>query len=83
MRTRFKGCNDALFAQMKERFGTVAPIGGPTSSGMLTLHVPPAKVYGLASFLLEHGADSIIVAEIDYVFARENPLYEKLTAGLR
>ena len=83
VRTRFKGCNDALFAQMKERFGTVAPIGGPTSSGMLTLHVPPAKVYGLASFLLEHGADSIIVAEIDYVFARENPLYEKLTAGLR
>ncbi len=82
VRTRFKACNDALLAQAKERFGVIAPIGGPTSSGMLTLHVPPGQVYGLASFLREHGADSIIVAEIEYVFAPDNPLYEKLAAGL-
>ena len=49
---------------------------------MLTLHVPPAQVYGLASFLRQHGADSIIVAEIEYVFAPDNPLYAKLAAGL-
>ena len=50
---------------------------------MIALPANVHLVYGLASFLLEHGADSIIVAGIDYVFARENPLYEKLTAGLR
>ena len=82
VRTRFKACNDTLLAQAKERFGVIAPIGGPTSSGMLTLHVPPGQVYGLASFLREHGADSIIVAEIEYVFAPDNPLYAKLVAGL-
>ena len=82
VRTRFKACSYALLAQAKERFGVIAPIGGPTSSGMLTLHVPPGQVYGLASFLRKHGADSIIVAEIEYVFAPDNPLYAKLVAGL-
>ncbi len=82
VRTRFKNCNDVLLAEAKEKFSVIAPIGGPTSSGMLTLHVPPDKVYGLASFLRQHGADSIIVAEIEYVFAPDNPLYAKLTAGL-
>jgi ATP phosphoribosyltransferase len=82
VRTRFPGCNDALLGQAKERFGVVAPFGGPTSSGMLTLHCPPATVYELSSFMREHGAQSIIVAEIDYVFAPDNPLYAKLVAGL-
>jgi ATP phosphoribosyltransferase len=82
VRTRFPGCNDALLAQAKERFGVVAPFGGPTSSGMVTLHCPPGAVYDLVSLLREHGAPSITVAEIEYVFAAENPLYAKLTAGL-
>ena len=82
VRTRFPGCNDALLAEAKERFGVVAPFGGPTSSGMLTLHCPPDTVYELASFLRERGAQSIVVAEIDYVFAPDNPLYAKLAAGL-
>jgi len=60
----------------------VAPFGGPTSSGMLTLHSPPGAVYDLAAFMREHGARSIIVAEIEYVFATENPLYAKLIAAL-
>jgi ATP phosphoribosyltransferase len=82
VRTRFPGCNEALLAQAKERFGVVAPFGGPTSSGMLTLHCPPDTVYELANFMRESGAQSIIVAEIEYVFAPENPLYEKLSDGL-
>ena len=57
-------------------------LGGPTSSGMVTLHCPPAKLYALASFLRDKGAESVTVADIDYVFSRENPLYAKLEAGL-
>jgi ATP phosphoribosyltransferase len=49
---------------------------------MLTLHCPPDTVYDLAAFMREHGAQSIIVAEIEYVFATENPLYAKLVAAL-
>jgi len=82
VRTRFPGCDEAMLSQAKERFGVVAPFGGPTSSGMLTLHCPPAAVYDLASFMRERGAESIVVAEIDYVFAPDNPLYTRLVAGL-
>jgi ATP phosphoribosyltransferase len=82
VRTRFAGCDDALLAIAKARFGVTTPFGGPTSSGMLTLHCPPDNIHGLASFLREHGAESVIVAEIDYVFTRDNPLYAKLAAAL-
>jgi len=82
VRTRFPGCNETMLTQAKERFGVVAPFGGPTSSGMLTLHCPPAAVYDLASFMRDRGAQSIVVAAIDYVFAPDNPLYAKLIAGL-
>jgi ATP phosphoribosyltransferase len=63
-------------------FGVVTPFGGPTSSGTLTLHCPPDSVHDLANFLREHGADTVIVAEIDYVFGRHNPLFTKLAASL-
>jgi len=82
VRTRFKDCNDALLAEAQQRFGVVAPFGGPTSSGMLTLHCPPDAVHDLASFMSGRGAESITVAEIEYVFAPDNPLYARLAAGL-
>jgi len=82
VRTRFPGCDEVMLTQAKERFGVVAPFGGPTSSGMLTLHCPPAAVYDLASFMRERGAQSIVVAELEYVFAPDNPLYTRLAAGL-
>jgi ATP phosphoribosyltransferase len=82
VRTRFPGCNNALLAEARDRFGVVAPFGGPTSSGMLTLHCPPQQVFGLADFMREKGAEAISVAEIEYVFTRENPLYAKLQAVL-
>jgi ATP phosphoribosyltransferase len=82
VRTRFPACNDALLAQAKEKFGVVTPFGGPTSSGMLTLHAPPEQIYALASFLRDHGATTVSVSRLDYVFARENPLYARLEAGL-
>lgn len=82
VRTRFKGCNDALLAEAHTRFGVVSPFGGPTSSGMLTLHCPPAQIYALGSFLRQHGADTVSVAPLDYVFDKENPLFSKLAAFL-
>jgi ATP phosphoribosyltransferase len=82
MRTRFKGCDDVLLEQARERFGIVMPFGGPTSSGMLTLHCPPQQVFALADFLRDKGAQAISVSEIDYVFTQDNPLFEKLKAGL-
>jgi ATP phosphoribosyltransferase len=71
-----------LLAQAKMRFGVESPFGGPTSSGMVTLHCPPTQVHALASFLREHGAENVAVADLGYVFSRENPLYTRLQAGL-
>jgi ATP phosphoribosyltransferase len=83
VRTRFVGCNEALLAEARERFGVTAPFGGPTSSGMLTLHCPPGRVHVLADFLREKGAQAVTVSDLDYVFARDNLLFAKLEAGLR
>jgi ATP phosphoribosyltransferase len=82
VRTRFARCDDALLGEAKARFGVATPFGGPTSSGMLTLHCPPAHVHALASLLREHGAENVSVSDLGYVFARENPLFMKLEAGL-
>jgi ATP phosphoribosyltransferase len=82
VRTRFAGMTEALLATAREKFGVAAPFGGPTSSGMLTLHCPPKYVHALASFLREHGAEAVSVAALDYVYSRDNPLYAKLAAEL-
>ena len=83
VRTRFRQCDEALLSEAHSRFGVEAPFGGPTSSGMLTLHCPPGQLYALASFLREHGAETVSVVSLDYVFDRENPLFAKLEAFLR
>ncbi len=82
VRTRFAGLNDTLLAVARKKFGVEAPFGGPTSSGMLTLHCPPGHMHALASFLREHGAEAVSVAALDYVYTRDNPLYAKLAAEL-
>jgi len=82
VRTRFAGCDDKLLAAAREKFGVATPFGGPTSSGMLTLLCPPERVHELAIFLREEGAETVMVASPEYVFARDNPLYEALVARL-
>jgi ATP phosphoribosyltransferase len=82
VRARFAACDASLVESARQKFGVATPFGGPTSSGMLTLHCPPDQVYALTSFLREHGAEAVAVADLDYVFSRDNPLYAKLEAGL-
>ena len=82
VRARFAACDAQLVENAKQKFGVATPFGGPTSSGMLTLHCPPGEVYALTSYLRENGAEAVAVADLDYVFSRDNPLYAKLEAGL-
>ena len=82
VRARFAACDAKLVTVAQEKFGVAMPFGGPTSSGMLTLHCPPGEVYALTSFLRENGAEAVAVADLGYVFSRDNPLYAKLEAGL-
>ena len=82
VRSRFAACDGKVVDDARAKFGVATPFGGPTSSGMLTLHCPPGEVYALTAFLRERGAEAVAVADLDYVFSKENPLYAKLEAAL-
>jgi ATP phosphoribosyltransferase len=82
VRSRFAACDARLVEDAKTKFGVETPFGGPTSSGMLTLHCPPGQVYALTAYLRERGAEAVAVADLDYVFSKENPLFAKLEAAL-
>jgi ATP phosphoribosyltransferase len=82
VRARFAQCDDALINEAKNRFGVETPFGGPTSSGMITLHCPPSQVHALTQFLRERGAQAVAVADLDYVFSRDNSLFSKLETAL-
>jgi ATP phosphoribosyltransferase len=82
VRARFASSDDGVISTAKERFGAEDPFGGATVSGLVTLHCPPDQVYALTNFLREHGAEAVAVADLDYVFSRDNPLYAKFEAAL-
>jgi len=82
VRARFAAGTDMLVENARRKFNIETPFGGDTSSGMLTLHCPPDQVYALTSFLRENGAEAVAVAELGYVFSRDNPLFAKLEAAL-
>jgi len=82
VRARFAACDGKLVEEAKQKYGVETPFGGPTSSGMLTLHCPPGQVYALTSFMRERGAEAVSVAELGYVFSKDNPLFAKLEAKL-
>jgi ATP phosphoribosyltransferase len=82
VRSRFKRADAEMVAEAKDRFGASAPLGAPTSSGMLTLLCPAETVHELAIFLREQGAETVMVAVPEYVFARENAFYDALVARL-
>jgi ATP phosphoribosyltransferase len=83
VRARFANGNNSVTATAKERFGAEDPFGGPTVSGLITLHCPPDQVYALTNFLRENGAEAVAVADLDYVFSRGTPLYAKFESALR
>jgi ATP phosphoribosyltransferase len=82
VRTRFKRADAELVAEARGRFGVLAPLGAPTSSGMVTLLCPPETVHGLAIFLREAGAETVIVASPEYVFSSDFALYDTLLQRL-
>ncbi|HET7849430.1 MAG TPA: ATP phosphoribosyltransferase [Pseudolabrys sp.] len=81
VRAQVSSGNGNVVAEARKRFGVETPFE-QTASGLLTLHCPPDQVYALTGFLRENGAEAVAVADLDYVFARGNPLYEKLKAAL-
>ena len=82
VRARFAAGTDMLVENARRKFAIEAPFGASSSSGILILHCPPDQVYALTNYLRENGAEAVAVADLDYVFSRDNPLYTKLESGL-
>ncbi|BBF91426.1 ATP phosphoribosyltransferase [Blastochloris tepida] len=82
VRARFPALDAGMVEEAKARFGVTAPLGAPTSTGMVTLHCPPNTIHALAVFLRERGAEAVTVAPIEYVFTAGNPLWEALEGRL-
>ncbi len=72
--------DDILFAEAKAAFAARARF--QRADGHLTLNCPKDRAVPLADWLIAQGAAHVCVAAQDYVFAAENPLYEKLIARL-
>ena len=61
-------------------FGARLPFG--RSGDDVILHCPPGKVGALADWLTRKGAATVTVSALAYVFAAENPLFERLASRI-
>jgi len=82
VRTCLPGCDAALLSEIEQHFGALAPFGTPPAGGILTLHCPPAQLYPLGTLLRARGAETVSIGSLDYVMARDNPLFSRLEAFL-
>ncbi|MDK9695929.1 MAG: ATP phosphoribosyltransferase [Siculibacillus sp.] len=80
VRTRLDDAAGAIAAAAA--LGAVAPFGVPVAGQPLTLHVPSAKVAGVADLLRARGADMVTVSKLDWVFAAANEMADALDAAL-
>ncbi|MFE1598353.1 ATP phosphoribosyltransferase [Methylobacterium sp. ID0610] len=58
------------------------PYGAPEGRGEIVLRCPTDAVFDLADALARAGAQGVSVRRIDYAFAAENPLIERLLARI-
>jgi ATP phosphoribosyltransferase len=77
----FVGDAGAVAARAGEAFGATTPHGLPTG-WPLTLHCPVGHVAACADLMRAHGAASVTVATLDYVFDASNDLVDRLDARL-
>ena len=59
-----------------------ARLRGRGQDGLVMLACPKTDAPDLAEWLIKHGADTVTVGQVDYVFTAKNPLWEKLAKRL-
>ena len=83
VRTRFPGCNDALLARGQGAFRRGRAVRRADLVGHADAALPARRrSTSLRASCANAAPQSIVVAEIEYVFAPDNPLYAKLADGL-
>ncbi len=74
--------NETALADLATRFDARPLDGRRAVDGVSRLQCPVAAVFGLVDGLLDAGAASVSVSQLDYLFRADNPLSEKLFARL-
>lgn len=59
-----------------------AAVIAPDAAGEGVLHVPEEQVFAVVNRLQAAGADLVSVSRLDYLFLKENPLWQRLEARL-
>jgi len=59
-----------------------ARLRGRGQEGLVMMACPKADAPDLAEWLIKHGAETVTVGQVDYVFTAKNPLWEKLAKRL-
>jgi len=63
-------------------FAATAPFGLPAGEGLSVLHCPEDRLYDLIAWLRDRRVGTISVAQPDYVFEAENPLFDRVARRL-
>ncbi|MER2605653.1 MAG: hypothetical protein ABTQ29_07490 [Siculibacillus sp.] len=64
------------------RFGDEASAPFGVASAPLILHCPSGRVAALADVLRAHGADTVTVSKLDWIFAAGNEMADALDTAL-
>jgi ATP phosphoribosyltransferase len=80
IRARIPEFSDARLKKAVARFD--ARLRGRGPDGIIMLACPRDNGAQLAEWLIKHGADTVTVGALDYVFTAKNPLWEKLAKRL-
>jgi ATP phosphoribosyltransferase len=70
----------AVFAHLPEHFGAERLEGG--NGAPLRFFVRRSEAHGFCDWLVEQGATTVTVAELEFVYTAENALWDKLKARL-
>ena len=70
----------AVFAHLPQQFGAERLEGG--SGAPLRFFVQRSEAHGFCDWLIEQGATTVTVAELEFVYTATNALWDKLTARL-
>ncbi len=62
--------------------GRFAQLRGRGQDGLVMLSCSKGNVAQLAEWLIKHGAETVTVGQVDYVFTAKNALWEKLAKRL-
>ncbi|MCB1545567.1 MAG: ATP phosphoribosyltransferase, partial [Rhodoblastus sp.] len=72
--------SDSKLKKAAAKYG--ARMRGRGQEGLVMMACPKADAPDLAEWLIKHGAETVTVGQVDYVFTAKNALWEKLAKRL-